>query len=281
MPHLCHLRLRSKNTIETMGPASYLPQIIVDPYDRTARLTPGLLVLAPLPVLVVCLFGSAHLAASSLLSVLGFCGIGFAMSRIVRNAGKRLQDALFLKWGGTPSVQLLRHRDSHFDRLTKERFHGVLEKGMGTAMPDAASESQDPVAADEHYRAATVWLISQTRDTKRFPLVLKENIAFGFHRNCLGVRAYGICISIACLLIALLHSRTLTLTAPFLFPDRLDISAMVAVGIAATMLVTWIFWLTEGAARDSALAYAERLVQACDVLGSPPKTTPRRRKTAQ
>jgi hypothetical protein len=263
-----------------MALTSYLPQILVDPYDRSARLTPGLLVLAPLPVLVVCLFGSAHLAASSLLSVLGFCGIGFAMSRVVRNAGKRRQDALFLKWGGTPSVQLLRHRDSHFDRLTKERFHRVLEKGMGTGMPDVLSESQNPAAADEHYRAATVWLISQTRNTKQFPLVFKENIAFGFHRNCLGVRAYGIGISIACLLIDLLHSRALTLTPPFVSLEGIDISAMIAIGIAATMLVAWIFWLTETAARHSAFAYAERLIQACDDLGSPPKTTPRRKKSA-
>ena len=264
-----------------MGPASYLPQILADPYDRSARLTPGLLVLAPLPVLVVCLFGSAHLAVSSLLSVLAFCGIGFAMSRVVRNAGKRLQDALFLKWGGTPSVQLLRHRDSHFDRLTKERFHRVLEKGMGTAMPDALSERQDPAAADEHYRAATVWLISQTRDSKRFPLVFKENIAFGFHRNCLGVRAYGICMSIGCLSIALLQSRTLTLTPPFLSLDKLDLLAVIAIGISATILVAWFFWLTEAAARHSAFAYAERLIQACDALGSPPKAAARRRKSQQ
>src|ERR1700722_554662 len=264
-----------------MGPASYLPQILADPYDRSARLTSGLLVLAPLPVLVVCLFGSDHLAVSSLVSVLGFCGIGFAMSRVVRNAGKRLQDTLFLKWGGTPSVQLLRHRDSHFDRLTKERFHRVLEKGMGTAMPDALRESQDQAAADDHYRAATVWLISQTQDSKRFPLIFRENIAFGFHRNCLGVRAYGICVSIICLAVALLHSHTVTFTPPFLSLDKLDISAVIAIGMAAMMLVAWIFWLTEAAARHSAFAYAERLIQACDALGSPAKTKSRRRKSAQ
>ena len=178
-----------------MAMNEYIPKFL-DSYDRPARLYPGLMVFVPLAVLLVCFYGTENIVSSSILSILGFSGVAYAIGRVARDSGKRIQEKLFKKWGGAPSTQMLRHSDTSIDVHTKERYHRIVGKGIGKSMPDAETESNNPVVADELYRAATVWLIEKTRNTKMFPLVFKENVAFGFHRNALGLRLAGVVISI-------------------------------------------------------------------------------------
>lgn len=247
----------------------FIPKFLSDPYDRPARLYPALLVFMPIPILIICLYGTENMAAASLLSIAGFCGAAFLLARTARNLGKRLQDSLFKKWGGAPTTQLLRHSSSHFDAHTKERYHGILSVGLGKSMPTAEQEQENPIAADELYTAATKWLIGQTRDQKKFPLVFKENVAFGFHRNCFGLRWYGAWIGLGCLLIVLIHGDTISLSNPYLFPSQLlhfTIPCLLALVVSMLMIIAWLAFLNEGAAKQAAFAYAERLVQGCDSL---------------
>lgn len=251
-----------------MGLSDFVPKFL-DPYDRQARLYPGLLVFLPLAVLVVCLYGTNNVAGSSVLSILSLCGSAYALGRIARDAGKRIQDDLFGKWGGAPTTQLLRHRDTRIDTHTKARFHAVVAKGIGQTFPTAAGEQSDPRAADELYRAATTWLINQTRDTKVHPLVFKENIAFGFHRNALGLRPLGLCVAVLCIVWVLIHSNTLMFTSPYLALHqflRLEPNSLIALGISVVMMSVWVFWLTESALHRAGFSYAERLLQSCDGL---------------
>ncbi|MBI3805325.1 MAG: hypothetical protein HY282_16365 [Nitrospirae bacterium] len=249
--------------------SAFIPKFLLDPYDRPARLYPGLLVFLPIAVLLVCLYGTAHIIVSSVLSILGFCGAGYALGRVSRDAGKRIQDKLFRKWGGAPTTQLLRYRDTSIDVYTKERFHGVLAQGLKKPLPAAEAERADPAAADELYRAATVWLIAQTRDTKKFPLVFKENVAFGFQRNCLGLRCYGIAMTAICIAWALFHAKVLMVTPPYFFSNpmlTLEPAEMITLGVSAMMLIAWLFLLNEGALKRTGFSYAERLLQSCDHL---------------
>jgi hypothetical protein len=253
-----------------------LTKLFMDAYDRLARLTPALLTLAPIPVLIICLFGKAQIIGTSILSIATYCGAGYMLARVARNAGKKHQDRLFEKWGGSPTTQLLRHSNSHFDEHTKARFHGVLSTGLGKAMPSAADENGNPRQADELYRAATIWLIDQTRDSKRFPLVFKENVAFGFQRNALGMRWYGVTIAVVCLMIGLLCTSVLSVDQPFL-----SLTAITEMGptgalpltVSAVMLFAWLFLLTEQGVKQAGFSYAERLIQGCDQLSKP---TPKR-----
>lgn len=249
----------------------FLPKGLFDPYDRPARLYPGLLALMPLPVLLLGLYGPAYPWISGPLSIVSFCGGGYLLGRISRDAGKRLQDRLFTKWGGAPTTQLLRFRDPLFDRHTKERFHRILAVGLGKSMPTADEELADPVAADEAYRAASMWLIGQTRDAKAFPLVFKENIAFGFQRNSLGIRPYGITVATICIAWPLIHAKALLVTQPFVVADRLENVAAgeaVTIVVSIVMMIVWFVFLTESAAKRTAFSYAERLLQSCDHLKS-------------
>src|SRR5262245_44096339 len=94
-------------------------QRFFDPYDLRARVFPALLAIVPFVVMFVCLYSAAIPVAPTLLTVALACGVPFALSRLVRNAGKAAEAQLFEKWGGMPTTQLLRHRDRHFDQHTK------------------------------------------------------------------------------------------------------------------------------------------------------------------
>ena len=95
---------------------------LLDPYDLTARLLPGLLVLLPAILCITVLYGARSPIAVALGSVLATCGGPYLLSSFVRTWGQRAQDRLFRKWGGQPSTILLRHRDGQLPLQTKERY---------------------------------------------------------------------------------------------------------------------------------------------------------------
>jgi hypothetical protein len=233
-----------------------------DAYDRPARLYPGLILLSPIAVLVVCLYGQEKAMMWGAVAIVASCGGAYALRRVVRNAGQRLQSGLFEKWGGAPTTQLLRHSNKHFDAHTKERFHKALSKAIGKKMPTPAIEAANLSSADELYRAAAVWLINHTRDSKKFHLVFKENIAFGFHRNTFGLRTFGIGVALACLIWCPVYLRFQTAivgAAPVL----------ASVAYSALILLLWVFAFNEAALRRTGFAYAERLIQSLDLLSTP------------
>lgn len=243
---------------------------LLDPYERQARLYPGLLVVAPGSVVYVCLVGTGNLLGSTLLSVLASCGVAYALGRIARDAGRRLQDGLFDKWGGAPTTIVLRHSDTTIDAHTKARYHRVLAAAIGN-LPTPAIEAADPKKADEYYRGATIWLLGQTRDTNKFPLVFKENIAFGFQRNALGLRRGGIVVSVLCILVVL--TRMVLTTHFFASPSlealgQIKPSYLVAFVVSLAFLALWIFWISEDAMKRTAFAYAVRLLESCDHLAA-------------
>ncbi|MEO8274487.1 MAG: hypothetical protein ABI620_10510, partial [Chloroflexota bacterium] len=77
-----------------------------------------------------------------------------------REMGRRLEPNLFEAWGGKPSTQLLRHRNSTIDSVTKKRYHTFLATKINTAFPDEAQEKANPIAADEVYQSAIRWLLN-------------------------------------------------------------------------------------------------------------------------
>jgi hypothetical protein len=64
----------------------------------------------------------------------------------------------------------------------------------GLSMPDRDQESTDPAAADQAYSSASRWLLTQTRDTKKFYILFQENMSYGFRRNLLGLKGLAVAI---------------------------------------------------------------------------------------
>ncbi len=240
---------------------------VTDPYERRARLYPALLSVAPLAVMFVCLYGQKLTAWSSVGSVLVGCGALYLFSSVARDAGKRIEAALFRDWGGKPTTQVLRHSNTLIDSITKQRYHAALSKGIKIPFPNAEDEGRNPVAADEIYQSAVRWLIEQTRDAKKFDLILKENIAYGFHRNMLGLKPAAVGIAMLALLLVLLDQGVVIGQTPFVNMHKItELSglAILSLAVSCGLLVLWCVVFTKETVRRVAFAYAERLLQACE-----------------
>ncbi len=131
-------------------------------------------------------------------------------------AGKKLEESLVKKWGGMPTTIALRHRDKFLDSVSKQRYHTAITAKLGIAMPNAEEESADQDKADDTYIGATKRLRELTRSNKQ--LLLKENIAYGFHRNMLAMKPVGILSCLLGILYGLLIAKILQVAPPHFDP---------------------------------------------------------------
>ncbi len=227
--------------------------LVKDSYDRKARLYPALLVIVPLALTV----GSGGAALAS-------CGGVFLMTQLARDAGKRREAALFESWDGVPSVAILRHRDQRIDAITKGRYHKKLAALVkGTKAPVAADEHSEPRKADSVYEAWCAYLRSHTRDTKKFTLLLQENVNYGYRRNVLGLRPVGIATSAFSLLACCGWGYVVHRTG-----GDIQSEFVLAGVVALVFLLFWIFVVSPAWVRVAADAYAGRLVEALEHLGT-------------
>jgi hypothetical protein len=134
--------------------------------------------------------------------------------------------------------------------------------GMSLPLPTAEEEAAEPTRADEVYGAAVTIVIGATRNPKRFPLLFKENVSYGFRRNLLGLRPAGIACSIATMVIvALVYIVTLISGSG---PTSLA-AWSIPMGVALLALIAWLR-LTGEWVRPIADAYAQRLFEAARTL---------------
>lgn len=171
--------------------------------------------------------------------------------------------------GGMPTTLALRHRDQFLDSVSKHRYHDAIVTKLGIAMPTAEEEAADPARADDTYIGATKHLRELTRANKS--LLLKENIAYGFHRNMLAMRPIGI---LTCLL-GLLYGLVL---AGVVEPNPLAVNLvnLAQPGLAAAMtllisvalLTSWLFYFDADVVKRIGFAYAERLFECLTSLPS-------------
>jgi hypothetical protein len=237
--------------------------LIADEYELRARLRPALLVSLPLALAAASWYSDFR----GLRVVLGFavyCGFTGLLAQLGRDQGKKKEPWLFAQWGGTPTTQLLCHRDSHLDAATKERYHRALEKLVPDMhLPSREAEAGNRDDGDAKYDSCVKYLREKTRDSKAFPLVFAENVNYGFRRNLWGMKPAGIALSAVALagscIAAVIKSKD---GAPPLLP-------MLASFLSGLMLVWWIVRINPGWIRIPAFAYAERLLATCDVLRAP------------
>lgn len=233
-----------------------------DNYTLKARYFPVIIFLFPIVVLGV--FYSLHFdSILHFLISLGVVGaLTYLFSQLGRDQGKIKEPALWKSWGGMPSIQLLRLRDSYFDKHTKQRYHQKLQIVCPvTSVPDTGMENNDPQAADDVYHTWTKYLISQSRDNKKFSLLYKENVSYGFRRNLWGLRPLALSFSI-CLLIAnyLFFALTLNNYNPVAYPNSFIYSSLSLL----LVILFWLFVVTKQWVRLVAFSYAERLCECCD-----------------
>lgn len=236
--------------------------LVTDPYERAARLYPALLALLPMLVVIVTTSVFGKPMTTQLLALSGACGVAFLLTNISRMLGKAQESRLFDAWGGTPTTQLLRHRNTLIDPHTKQRYHSFLARRIKTGFPTNEQERASPEAADEIYRAGVKWLLGKTRDRKRFLLLFKENVSYGFHRNGFGLRWIGA-------LIGLLSVAWMGVAWQAFDSQRqvaLSTEQIATIGIVLAITSAWVAYFNETRVKQAAHAYADMLLRACDEL---------------
>jgi hypothetical protein len=236
-------------------------------YERKARIYPMLLMITPILFLVAGMYGVELEFKSTTIGLISALGILYLAASIARESGKRIEGSLYTQWGGKPTTQLLRYRDTNIDQITKDRYHSFLSKQLGIKFPTSNDEDSDPKTADAVYESATKWLLDHTRDKKKFALLFDENVSYGFRRNCLGIKPFAIIISI------------ITICWPFMMrgvitTQGLHIEALGTINrptwgslcISVAMLLIWVFFFTQKSVKTTAFCFAEMLLRACDVL---------------
>lgn len=236
--------------------------LVTDQYERAARLYPALLALLPLLIVLITTSVFGKPLATQLMTVTGACGVAYLLANISRMLGKAHEERLFAKWGGVPTTQLLRHRNETIDPHTKQRYHAFLASKIKIEFPTREAELASPDSADEIYRAGVKWLLGKTRDKKRFSLLFKENISYGFHRNGFGIRWFGGLSGLISLMWLAISSSAYDVATWVALPAE----QKVTVGIVVVITLVWVVYFGELRVRQAAHAYADMLLRACDDL---------------
>jgi hypothetical protein len=240
-------------------------------YGRVARLYPALLAIAPAMWTAVALHPQLinSTLGSWLTSSLAFFG-GFTLfANIARSRGKAAETRLRQLWGGWPTTIVLRHSDSTVDHFTKSRYHAKLQQIVGElALPTLIDEQKDSGRADLCYGSATKRLIEQRRDPK-YTLLHHENAQYGFRRNLLGLKPFGVATTFLAITIvagilfydapARIHDVASILRD---ISDRWDLYA--ALGIDLLFLVMWLIIVRPEFVRQAANEYAIALFRTLD-----------------
>ena len=228
----------------------------LDRYDRNARLYPAFLCLLPLFAVIALWLPQVWTMLGGLLSLAVACGVVFYLAQIVRYLGRKTESRLGHRVGRARSAVLLSHSDTHIVTETKARYHKYLVD-HGVKVPDPEIEIKDPAAAYQAFRSAVDWLLEHTRKDAAASMLLNENIAYGFRRNLLGLKATALTL----LLLAIV-------TNAYLIVTKADQNRMLAAGVVELLLIlaliAWLYVVRPAFVEDASLAYAQRFLAQCE-----------------
>lgn len=231
-----------------------------NPYERNARLYPALISLLPTFVALYCFFEELRDILTTVIGSIFFVAVSYLISKVSRELGKKKQDILIIEWDGMPSTRFLRHSDSTIDPLTKQRYHAFLEKSIANfRCPTPEEEMNDKENTDKVYDSAIKWLLTKTRDTQKYSLLFRENISYGFTRNFLALKPWGLLINFIILFgsFGLIYKRyhfDLNKVLPIEW-----VSILISIVIIILQLL-----ITKDTVHSKAKAYARTLLEVCD-----------------
>jgi hypothetical protein len=244
-----------------------------DAYTMKARLVPAIIAGAPAFAFAAIFvswgrFGLTHAIAGTALTVL-FA----AFADVARRRGKAIEPKLIERMSGLPTTTTLRHRDDTYDADTKAGFHAFIAAKLGKPAPTAAEEAADPAAADKYYARGATWLRENTRDPKKFDILLNENISYGFRRNLLGLKLPGFLLNavIVAACLGIFWYRW-----PVDLSNGFDGKLLAVIVIAILHALYLALFVTEAGVFEAARTYARQLLLCTQSphLGEQPKPKP-------
>ena len=238
-----------------------------DQYSLSARVRPALFIVLPIILTAYILFEPLRTLLGSLLGILLTCGVVNFFANQMSSQGNVLQDKLFKKWGGAPTTLILRHSDNELDKYTKQRYREKLVSLVSNFKNvSERAERANPTDADQYYISAINYLREKIRDSEKYPLILKENMNYGFSRNLLAFKSTAITIILISLAISLL---IIVVTFKDKYVDINSLSLLspqyyVLVILHIIFLLFWCLMINETWVKVRAYAYAKRLLSSCE-----------------
>ena len=226
-----------------------------DTYGFRARVLPVYLSLSPAVLLLAALAPDGLKLPLGGAAALVFAPISFLLRQIGADFGKHLERRLWRDWGGPPTTRFLRHGNREFNEITRGRVHDKL-RAIGLFVPTREEQEQDERAADKHYESCTEELIRRTRDYKKYHLVFKGLTEYGFRRNLLGLKTFGV-------LLALASFAGAGWSTYIGWSAGASPAAAIVAGLITTgLLLVWMSWVTERTVKLAANRYARFIIEA-------------------
>lgn len=181
-------------------------------------------------------------------------GVGaYFLSVITGNLGRRLQDKIWLEWGGVPTAQLLRVLSEESNPTQRGIWRNAIEDVTGVSLMSATQERNNAVRADQTITAA-IGQVRHLGQDARYPLIGAENAQYGFERNMFGARWLGRGLAVL----------GVVGVAADLFLVAKDPSSTLVIGLCVevVLLLVWCILPSKNRMREAAFRYGEQLLQA-------------------
>lgn len=230
--------------------------VTIGGYGTIARVIPAYLALAPAGVLAAALFPAeapwwARLGSAGVM----LAPIAFTLGQIVADLGKRREAGLWKSWGGPPLASALRHSSGRVNPVTLTRLHEGL-RSSGFKIPTEAEQVDDTENANTYFEACAEELIRRSRDRSAFPLVHQALTEYGFRRNLLGAKPFGLAVAIVVVLVSAWLMPVSPETGVVGRPEL-----WVSGGSAATAMAFWIGWVRAETVRLAADRYTRAVLE--------------------
>lgn len=229
-----------------------------DAYSLKARWAPAMLAIVPVLVLMLSAFDVAALigtlgpATASLV-------VGFVANEIVRGRGRRVERALVREWGGLPTTRELRATSDPSPERRRRRQQ--VEKMSNRELPALIEQSEAPAASDRIVDQAvrTVLVVLRHGESAGISLLHKENISYGFRRNLLALRPFGLAVSLTAFIFTLVLNLNEVLSWAVGAP-------IIAVQLIVTAL--WVFVAKRAWVLEQAETFSDRFFTVLDAVAA-------------
>jgi len=242
-----------------------------DAYSLRARFIPAILAVAPALAAVLLLIPWKEFDLYMVVTSVAMLGLLYALSDWTRRRGQALEPDLYKELGGKPSVTMMYRSDTLLDQASKDRYRTFLAAKVNQPEPTEADEKQNPAAANSFYELAGTWLRTNTRDTKKFPILLNENCSYGFNRNLLGVKWPALALNV---LVVVICAGVLWLNWPMDLGNGTAKRIIVVLIVAAAHALFFSFGVNRRNVNAASRTYARELILSSETFIKTQRTKP-------
>lgn len=223
---------------------------LLDAYNIRARLSASIILLAPIAITTFLCFEEVNTLASSTI----FVSILLAFTNYIPLLQRQFSQGKYCY--ADYATQLLLPNNSTIDSTTKSRYYKKLSMADNSfKLFEQPNESEDFKKCCD---SAVYFLKEATRNNLH---VQEENINYGFCKNLIASKTFGIILSSSLIVVISLYS--------YLGYDNfssIPINNYFALLLNIAILFFWIFGITQKMFEKSAIYYAKTLLSKIDSL---------------